>query len=552
MTAQAPQELVPIKSRNRLAYKLTRNVIVACVVLGFLLNIAQLSVDYINEKEESISFIDQVFSSIENAATLAAYNYDEKAAEEVIKGLLQYESIVQGNISSDTGETLAASRKATIRGEGESGSWLYTFRDFEHSLYTQQGSSLLKVGKLRVVVDESVFKRDFIRRAVVTLVAGLLRNTLLALLLVFVIHWTLVKRLVVVKQQLERVNPDNPGRSSLTTQTIESMADELDQVVVTVNNLMRSIARQINIRQHAEAEVRQLNDTLAEKVKARTQELESANGELRSTLEELRTTQRNLIESEKLASLGSMVAGVAHEINTPIGVGITASSSLTDEVSRFSGLYNDQKMKRSDLDQFLRSTQELSEIILNNLRRSGELVKSFKRVAADQTCERCCPFNVYERIEEVFITLKPELKKTTHNLEVLGARDVVLCNYPGAFAQVLTILVMNSLMHAYENKTGGQMQLSYELQSSGELEVVFTDDGCGIEASFCERIFEPFVTTKRGRGGTGLGLHILYNTVTQMLKGSVRCSSELGVGTRFVLTIPPQAETPLSQHALDS
>lgn len=274
----------------------------------------------------------------------------------------------------------------------------------------------------------------------------------------------------------------------------------------------------------------QLYQNLEQRIEERTQELSQALGHLQKS-------QQQLVESEKMAALGGLVAGVAHEINTPLGVGVTAASNLKTEVKDFTALFETGKVRKVDLSDFLDMSQESSDILMTNLTRAAELVQSFKKVAVDFSNEKQQSFLVKSQIEEVLKSLQPQLKKTHHRIRVACDPTIRITSYPGEFAQIVTNLVMNSLFHAYDAEESGIIEFTIK-QKTSQLEMLYQDNGKGIPQEHLNQIFEPFFTTKRGKGGTGLGMHIIYNIVTQKLQGNIRCESEVGKGVRFWIEIP--------------
>lgn len=276
--------------------------------------------------------------------------------------------------------------------------------------------------------------------------------------------------------------------------------------------------------------LQRFNQNLEQLVEVRTQELSQ-------TLENLTTTQTKLVESEKMAALGSLVAGVAHEINTPIGIGVTAASLLAEKATNFFETYQSGNMKRSDLEKFLNTATQSSTMILANLNRAAELIQSFKQVAVDQSSESKRSFKVKEYLEEILISLRAKLKTTNHKVEISCDENLTLDSYPGALSQIVTNLVMNSLIHAYDGEDAGRIEISVTVE--GKVIIFeYADDGQGISEENLSKIFEPFFTTKRGQGGSGLGLHIVYNLVTQKLNGAIECQSQLGLGTKFIIKLP--------------
>jgi predicted ATPase/signal transduction histidine kinase/tRNA A-37 threonylcarbamoyl transferase component Bud32 len=274
------------------------------------------------------------------------------------------------------------------------------------------------------------------------------------------------------------------------------------------------------------------NENLEQLVQQRTAELSQA-------LTDLQTTQKQLVESEKMASLGGLVAGVAHEINTPVGIGITAASLLADKATEFFDIFKSGQMKRSQLEKFLDTAMQSSSMVLSNLNRAADLISSFKQVAVDRSTEEQRTFNLKQYLSEVLIPLRPKLKTTHHQVEIKGDDALFLNTYPGALSQIITNLVMNSLTHAYSLEDTGNLVFDFKLEGE-QIVLVYSDDGKGIPQENLSKIFDPFFTTKRGQGGTGLGLHIVYNLVTQKLNGTIECESQVGVGTKFIIKLPGQ------------
>ena len=268
-----------------------------------------------------------------------------------------------------------------------------------------------------------------------------------------------------------------------------------------------------------------------------------ANEELQYSMRQLKMTQHQLVESEKMASLGGLVAGVAHEVNTPLGIGVTAASYLKEQTSHIVTLFHEQKMKRSELEHYLGQAEESAGIVLENLGRASALVKSFKQVAVDQSSGEDRSFHLVPYLHDILRSLQPRLKRLPHRLVVSGDEAIQVVNDPGAFAQVITNLVMNSVTHGLDDEVAGEITIDITLVQTG-VQVLFADNGKGAPQGVVEKIFEPFFTTRRGAGGSGLGLHLVYNLVTQRMSGEIRCESSPGEGMHFTITFPVDHTNP--------
>lgn len=268
--------------------------------------------------------------------------------------------------------------------------------------------------------------------------------------------------------------------------------------------------------------------------------LQKSDTILRKQFNELKVMQKQLVESEKMASLGGLVAGVSHEINTPVGLALTGITHLTDEQKKLMKKYEAQEMSEEDFTDFLLLVKELGHSIEINLNRAAGLVRSFKQVAVDQSSEELREFNVKEYIEEILTSLHNRTKHTTHQITLNIEPTLRVHNYPGAFSQIITNFIMNSLIHAYNKDDKGHIEISVE---KGNREVpgvvlIYKDDGKGISKENLKKVFDPFFTTNRENGGSGLGLNIIYNIVTQQIKGEINIESELGKGTKFTMFLP--------------
>ena len=271
-------------------------------------------------------------------------------------------------------------------------------------------------------------------------------------------------------------------------------------------------------------------------------ELRAAKERAETALNELNAAQQNLIDAERLAALGGLVAGVAHEVNNPIGISLTVASSFARRTEMFEAeLRSETGLRRSQLEDFVRTSQDAAHQLVGNLQRAGELIQSFKQVAVDRSHAERRIFNLSEATDQIIASLRPALKKASILLSVEVPEGLVIDGYPGAYGQILTNLFLNAANHAFPDRRSGAIAISAKHRGSDDVEIIFSDNGVGMTPDVQRQAFDPFFTTRRNEGGTGLGLHIVYNLVTQQLGGRMMLDSRLGQGTTFRIIMPRAA-----------
>lgn len=277
------------------------------------------------------------------------------------------------------------------------------------------------------------------------------------------------------------------------------------------------------------------------------QEMRKAKEAAETALRNLRETQASLIEAEKLAALGRMVAGVAHEVNNPVGISLTVASALERKTERFGEEVARGELRRSSLNEFLETSRNAAGQLMANLNRAAELIQSFKQVAADRNYSDQRNFDLADLTEQVVLSLRPSLRKHNLTLNVDCQPNLEMNSYPGPYGQVLTNLFLNAVAHAFPDGRAGIIEIHAREAGRDSVEIIFADNGCGMSLDVRRRAFDPFFTTRRDQGGTGLGLHIVYNIVTNRLGGRLDLESEPGAGTRIRILLPRVA--PLEQAA---
>ncbi len=271
-------------------------------------------------------------------------------------------------------------------------------------------------------------------------------------------------------------------------------------------------------------------------------ELRASKEKAENALHELNAAQQNLIDAERLAALGGLVAGVAHEVNNPIGISLTVASSFARRTESFEAeLKSGNGLRRSQLDEFVRTSRDAAQQLVGNLHRAGELIQSFKQVAVDRSHAERRLFNLSEATDQIIASLRPALKKAAITLSVEVPENLVIDGYPGSYGQILTNLFLNAANHAFPDGRSGTITVAAKPRGNDDVELIFADNGVGMTPDVQRQAFDPFFTTRRNEGGTGLGLHIVYNLVTQQLGGRMMLDSRPGQGTTFRIIMPKTA-----------
>jgi len=327
----------------------------------------------------------------------------------------------------------------------------------------------------------------------------------------------------IVAQQEVRIRPR--GRDEIATCLVSGCRLRINGEDCGLWSLV-DISELRRIQGHIE----ELNEGLERRVAERTAELQSA-------LETLHQARDELVRSEKLAALGALVAGIAHELNTPIGNSVTVATTLAARTEEMAREFASGGLRRSSFDAFMENTREAGELLMRSLQRAQELVRSFKQVAVDQSSENRRPFELGEMLHEIAVTLGPMLKGSHCTLDIAPAEALQMDSYPGALGQILTNLISNALTHAFAGRPDGHIAVTTQA-GPDSVRISITDNGNGIDSASLQRIFDPFFTTRLGKGGSGLGLYIVYNLVTRTLGGQIDVQSTPATGTRFTLALP--------------
>ena len=522
---------------NRLGKRFALLIVIFSSCFTLLSTSLQLALDY----RADISRIEQQFSNIKTsylqAITLSVWSLDDSQIETQLIGLsqlpdIEYVSIIiDGDNHWQQGEALSSTNKTMD----------YTLN------YLVSGTTSQDIGVLRVTASiDNVYNRLW-NKAWVILISNGIKTFLVSGFILFLVWMLITRHLHNISQYLKELNFEKlTPPLNLNKRVNDNKLDEIDSVVSTINHMrysLYSFYEELNQNKlHLQSLVkerdslleseRQSKETLEERVLERTEQLEKS-------MEELRSAQTLLIETEKMAALGNMVAGVAHEINTPIGVCRTAASYQNDNTREIRQKLEAGTLTQSDLTNFLEGIDESSSLFENNIVKASKLISSFKLIATDQSYDVIQHFNLKEYLESSIQTIYPQYKHRHVKFSVNVPNDIELDTYPGALHHVLSNLIHNSAIHGFEDQEAGNISISAAADSHN-LRLTYKDDGRGLSEQENKKIFEPFFTTKRGNGGSGLGMSIVFNIISNQLNGKIELNSDVEQkqGFNVVITIP--------------
>ncbi|KJZ04209.1 MULTISPECIES: sensor histidine kinase [Pseudoalteromonas] len=361
--------------------------------------------------------------------------------------------------------------------------------------------------------------------------------TLFVLLLVLLVSRGIQKRIATPIEGLSALLQDVSKNHNYSARAPGSNIAELNVLANNLNIMLARTENQLERHKADKQEIKQLNQSLEEKVNQRTIALREANQELLNALERMHQYQNQIIENEKMASLGQMVAGVAHEVNTPIGLGITGSTLLRDKLSDIREAFQTKSLTSKQLERFVNDGIENLDLIYRNLNRAAELVSSFKRLAVSQDLEVNSRIDLSNLLTEVVASMRAELSTKQPEVTIDCDSGLAIESKAGPLQQVLEQLISNSLLHGFKDQQNNSIAITVK-PSMGQLAIEYADNGMGVPKAIKKRIFDPFVTTRRGEGGSGLGMHLVYNLVTQALGGSITLDEEFSQGAKFIITLP--------------
>lgn len=534
---------MPFRTVSRIRFSRQLTLVVSAAIFGLAL-FSSLTTSFEASRRMKAYLVEQgqqVAQNLARQSTLALLYQSADNADTALKNTLAFPDVLQVRILDARGKVLAeqlrggaqprpdalptdATADTTLQGE-TSGELYFAVpvlsEASQNSPFDTEEHKQTQLGSVQVVVG-----KGSLNRLVFSLFIG---NLLVTLAFATVLLW-LIQR---VTRQLMRPLVDL-SRLMRRAESGESNMRATPYGPRDIADMGIAFNKMMDVLEEREFQLEQ-------RVQQRTLKLEQANHDLEATLATIKSMQTELHRSEKMAALGSLVAGVAHELNTPIGNCVTVASAMKDHAQLLLKEMHDGTMRRSTLERMLTDSAEGADMLVRNLDRASELIGSFKRVAVDRSSNLRRHFDLSQNLSEILITLEPMYKKTPFVMQRDLAHGIDMDSYPGPLGQVVTNFISNALAHGFEGRDHGTMRLSCRALDEDSVEIAFSDDGIGILPQNQTRVFDPFFTTKLGQGGSGLGMNIVYNIVTGIMGGKIELASSPQTGTTFTLTLPRSA-----------
>ncbi len=532
---------VDLHIKNTVGYNLLKDVFLLYIIIAIIITLLHMYSEFTNEKsiiqEDMIStekiFAKQLASSI--------WEINTTLSEDIIEGILTSRSIIGLSIKFNDTKRMQANFGIVSNQNKITKNYLLGTKikvKYQNDLYSyvfDLKHNKKKLASVTLFSSKNVIYTNVKNNFVLIFINSIIKTFALWLIFLFFANKYLTKPFFEIIKTLKEIDINRTKELNFKYNTRNK--DEFNILKKSFEIMFKRLQIAYEKLNAANNKNVYLNKSLEEKVLDRTQELEESNDELEISLQNLKQTQKQLIESEKMASLGGLVAGVAHEINTPIGAGLSGISHFLERTKEIKKDYEADKMSAEEFEKYLSTSSRLAQMININLERTAQLVKSFKQIAVDQTNEEKRDFNLKEYLNKIIFSLSNITKTKNIEFNIICKDNFRINSYPGLFSQIITNLIMNSINHGFKENNEGKININIS-NTSNSCEIIYKDNGIGIEKEYLKKIFEPFFTTNRENGGTGLGMSIVFNIVTNNLQGTIECKSEVNKGVVFTITLP--------------
>ncbi len=458
-----------------------------------VMTVSLIMLRYQEEKTLALERVKFIANSYSKSLANSLWEIDMPGVQLQMEALSGFPSVEQALLTSKTGQSIHLSQHRLNRNNPAIYHDLFWQERLFSPLYPDR-----VVGHLTLYVDKAALIAQVRTDALRILAGEVVKGLLLGLLITWIISRLVTRHISNLARQTAALTPNKLDQPIILRRRPSQHVDELDQLCAAFNQLHQ------NLLEHAQRE----------------------------------EIQAQLVTRERLAALAALVAGVAHELNTPLGNSIMMTSALQEATVKLQQKLASQVLRQSDLLEFIADTNEAASVIMRGLSSAATLVTDFKQVAVDHTTEQRQVFDLHQTMSELVSTMMQEIKAAGHMIELDIPEQITMNSYPGPLNQVISVMIENALVHAFEGRENGQMRLTACCNQAGQVQIRFQDNGVGIIEHHLRRIFDPFFTTKMGQGSGGLGMNICYNIVTTLLNGQIKAQSTPGQHTVFILDLP--------------
>jgi signal transduction histidine kinase len=568
--------------KTGLSRKLLTRVLSVYFILTLIVTVGQIFTEYLSTKDHVEDELQTLKNTFSTSLTRALWELNTEQASSIAEGLLELPIVEGVQVRDENGNQIADYGLSIQRPRSPIEEEL--IEDHPGGIFSYSFPLIFKFSGRESTVGDVTLYSSFdtifgrIEIGIFFLIGNaLIKTTFLVFLFMTAFRTMLSEPLAEIIHQMEGFDPLHPDESKLSVkisddnellQLKESYNNVIDDLIVSNSKLTNAQSQLSHANKKLDDQNLILEQEVAKKTSSLSQimlsleqqkdelianqrelrqenenrqyiedELRKKNSELANSMGNLQLAKDQLVESERMASLGGLVAGITHDVNTPLGVGVTAASFLQERLNNLKTSFEEKSLTTKNMENFINEAEQTANLLLTNLNRASELIASFKQVAVDQTSETEREINLNDYIRDIIKSLKPSFKHNNHEIVVNCPEDLYIRCAPGAIAQIVTNMIVNSLVHGFEDTNDGKITLDVSTDNN-TIEMRYRDNGKGLSNDDLDKLFDAFFTTKRGEGGSGLGTHIMYNLVTQSLSGHIEAQSKPGDGLQYTIRFP--------------
>jgi signal transduction histidine kinase len=568
--------------KTGLSRKLLTRVLSVYFILTLIVTVGQIFTEYLSTKDHVEDELQTLKNTFSTSLTRALWELNTEQANSIAEGLLELPIVEGVQVRDENGNQIADYGLSIQRPRSPIEEEL--IEDHPSGIFSYSFPLIFKFSGRESTVGDVTLYSSFdtifgrIEIGIFFLIGNaLIKTTFLVFLFMTAFRTMLSEPLAEIIHQMEGFDPLHPNESKLSVkinddnellQLKESYNNVIDDLIVSNGKLTNAQSQLSHANKKLDDQNLILEQEVAKKTSSLSQimlsleqqkdelianqrelrqenenrqyiedELRKKNSELANSMGNLQLAKDQLVESERMASLGGLVAGITHDVNTPLGVGVTAASFLQERLNNLKTSFEEKSLTTKNMENFINEAEQTANLLLTNLNRASELIASFKQVAVDQTSETEREINLNDYIRDIIKSLKPSFKHNNHEIVVSCPEDLYIRCAPGAIAQIVTNMIVNSLVHGFEDTNDGKITLDVSTDNN-TIEMRYRDNGKGLSNDDLDKLFDAFFTTKRGEGGSGLGTHIMYNLVTQSLSGHIEAQSKPGDGLQYTIRFP--------------